>query len=279
MKLTVGKIEISLENPVVMAIVNVTPDSFFSGSRTQEADAIERRVRQAVSEGAAILDVGGYSSRPGADDVSPREEFRRLASALEIIRKKFPDTAVSIDTFRAGVMEKTLENFGPCIVNDITGAEAEPEIAGVAARYRVPFIAMHMRGTPQTMQTMTRYDDLTGEVLAYFVEKIGWLRGEGVTQIVLDPGFGFSKTVEQNFRLLGEMHRLGELGYPVLAGISRKSMIYKTLDTTPDDALAGTTALHWECLRQGASILRVHDTREAAQIVALYERYEQSNDR
>ena len=130
MKLTVGKIEISLENPVVMAIVNVTPDSFFSGSRTQEADAIERRVRQAVSEGAAILDVGGYSSRPGADDVSPREEFRRLASALEIIRKKFPDTAVSIDTFRAGVMEKTLENFGPCIVNDITGAEAEPEIAG-----------------------------------------------------------------------------------------------------------------------------------------------------
>ncbi len=138
---------------------------------------------------------------------------------------------------------------------------------------------MHMRGTPQTMQTMTRYDDLTGEVLAYFVEKIGWLRGEGVTQIVLDPGFGFSKTVEQNFRLLGEMHRLGELGYPVLAGISRKSMIYKTLDTTPDDALAGTTALHWECLRQGASILRVHDTREAAQIVALYERYEQSNDR
>ena len=138
---------------------------------------------------------------------------------------------------------------------------------------------MHMRGTPQTMQTMTRYDDLTGEVLAYFVEKIGWLRGEGVTQLVLDKAFGFSKTVEQNFHLLGEMHRLGELGYPVLAGISRKSMIYKTLDTTPDDALAGTTALHWECLRQGASILRVHDTREAAQIVALYERYEQSNDR
>ena len=166
MKLTVGKIEISLENPVVMAIVNVTPDSFFSGSRTQEADAIERRVRQAVSEGAAILDVGGYSSRPGADDVSSREEFRRLASALEIIRKKFPDTAVSIDTFRAGVMEKTLENFGPCIVNDITGAEAEPEIAGVAARYRVPFIAMHMRGTPQNMQSRTHYDDLIGEINA-----------------------------------------------------------------------------------------------------------------
>lgn len=278
MKLTVGKIEISLEKPVVMAIVNVTPDSFFSGSRTQEADAIERRVRQAVSEGAAILDVGGYSSRQGADDVSPREEFRRLASALEIIRKKFPDTAVSIDTFRAGVMEKTLENFGPCIVNDITGAEAEPEIAGVAARYRVPFIAMHMRGTPQNMQSRTHYDDLIGEIRGYFAAKTETLRSAGVEQIVLDPGFGFSKTVDQNFMLLGRMgETFRDTGLPFLAGISRKSMIYRTLDTTPDDALTGTSALHWECLRQGASILRVHDVREAAQVIALWNRFTAAN--
>lgn len=262
-----------------MTIINATPDSFYEGSRTPRADDVARRAERAVADGAAILDVGGYSSRASADDVTPDEELRRVTLALETIRRRCPDTPVSIDTFRSEVAEGAIERFGPCIVNDITAGTADPAIAAVAARHGVPLIAMHMRGTPQTMQTMTRYDDLTGEVLAYFVEKIGWLRGEGVTQIVLDPGFGFSKTVEQNFRLLGEMHRLGELGYPVLAGISRKSMIYKTLDTTPDDALAGTTALHWECLRQGASILRVHDTREATQIVALYERYEQSNDR
>ena len=271
-----------------MTIINATPDSFYEGSRTPRADDVARRAERAVADGAAILDVGGYSSRPGADDVTPDEELRRVTLALETIRRRCPDTPVSIDTFRSEVAEGAIERFGPCIVNDITAGTADPAgAAGAAGRTGLVLwckdnallIAMHMRGTPQTMQTMTRYDDLTGEVLAYFVEKIGWLRGEGVTQIVLDPGFGFSKTVEQNFRLLGEMHRLGELGYPVLAGISRKSMIYKTLDTTPDDALAGTTALHWECLRQGASILRVHDTREAAQIVALYERYEQSNDR
>lgn len=279
MKLTVGKHSTDLSRPVVMAIINATPDSFYEGSRTPRADDVARRAERAVADGAAILDVGGYSSRPGADDVTPDEELSRVTLALETIRRRCPDTPVSIDTFRSEVAEGAIERFGPCIVNDITAGTADPAIAAIAARHGVPLIAMHMRGTPQTMQTMTRYDDLTGEVLAYFVEKIGWLRGEGVTQIVLDPGFGFSKTVEQNFRLLGEMHRLGELGYPVLAGISRKSMIYKTLDTTPDDALAGTTALHWECLRQGASILRVHDTREAAQIVALYERYEQSNDR
>ena len=253
MKLTVGKHSIDLSRPVVMTIINATPDSFYEGSRTPRADDVARRAERAVADGAAILDVGGYSSRPGADDVTPDEELRRVTLALETIRRRCPDTPVSIDTFRSEVAEGAIERFGPCIVNDITAGTADPAIAAVAARNGVPLIAMHMRGTPQTMQTMTRYDDLTGEVLAYFVEK--------------------------NFRLLGEMHRLGELGYPVLAGISRKSMIYKTLDTTPDDALAGTTALHWECLRQGASILRVHDTREAAQIVALYERYEQSNDR
>lgn len=262
-----------------MTIINATPDSFYEGSRTPRP-TMSRAGRSGQSPTArpfstwAAIRPGRRRrrERPTRNCAASRSHWKRSAG-------RCPDTPVSIDTFRSEVAEGAIERFGPCIVNDITAGTADPAIAAVAARHGVPLIAMHMRGTPQTMQTMTRYDDLTGEVLAYFVEKIGWLRGEGVTQIVLDPGFGFSKTVEQNFRLLGEMHRLGELGYPVLAGISRKSMIYKTLDTTPDDALAGTTALHWECLRQGASILRVHDTREAAQIVALYERYEQSNDR
>ena len=195
-----------------MTIINATPDSFYEGSRTPRADDVARRAERAVADGAAILDVGGYSSRPGADNVTPDEELRRVTLALETIRRRCPDTPVSIDTFRSEVAEGAIERFGPCIVNDITAGTADPAIAAVAARHGVPLIAMHMRGTPQTMQTMTRYDDLTGEVLAYFVEKIGWLRGEGVTQIVLDPGFGFSKTVEQNFRLLGEMHRLARTG-------------------------------------------------------------------
>ena len=183
-----------------MTIINATPDSFYEGSRTPRADDVAHRAERAVADGAAILDVGGYSSRPGADNVTPDEELRRVTLALETIRRRCPDTPVSIDTFRSEVAEGAIERFGPCIVNDITAGTADPAIAAVAARHGVPLIAMHMRGTPQTMQTMTRYDDLTGEVLAYFVEKIGWLRGEGVTQIVLDPGFGFSKTVEQNFR-------------------------------------------------------------------------------
>ena len=277
MKLTVGSRSLSLDTPVVMTIINVTPDSFFSGSRTRQADAIARRAEQAAEEGAAILDVGGYSSRPGALDVPPGEELNRVTLALETIRRYLPQIPVSIDTFRASVMEGVLERFGPCIVNDITAAQADPRIAEVAARYDVPFIAMHLRGTPQNMQTQTDYRDLTGEIMQYFEERTALLKQTGVRQIVLDPGFGFSKTTEQNFRLLHDLRRLCGTGRPVLAGISRKSMIYKTLDTTPDDALTGTTALHWECLRQGASILRVHDTREAVQVVALYRQFTTQN--
>lgn len=195
-----------------MAIINATPDSFYEGSRTPRADDVARRAERAVADGAAILDVGGYSSRPGADDVTPDEELRRVTLALETIRRRCPDTPVSIDTFRSEVAEGAIERFGPCIVNDITAGTADPAIAAVAARHGVPLIAMHMRGTPQTMQTMTRYDDLTGEVLAYFVEKIGWLRGEGVTQIVLDPGFGFSKTVEPELPPAGRNAPAGRTG-------------------------------------------------------------------
>ena len=185
MKLTVGKHSIDLSRPVVMTIINATPDSFYEGSRTPRADDVARRAERAVADGAAILDVGGYSSRPSADDVTPDEELRRVTRALETIRRRCPDTPVSIDTFRSEVAEGAIERFGPCIVNDITAGTADPAIAAVAARHGVPLIAMHMRGTPQTMQTMTRYDDLTGEVLAYCVEKLGWLRGADRAR----PGF------------------------------------------------------------------------------------------
>lgn len=278
MKLTLGTQEIDLTQPVVMTIINVTPDSFFDGSRTATADLILQRAEKAVTEGAALLDVGGYSSRPGAEDVSPEQEWERLRLALEVIRTRFPEIPLSIDTFRAEVMEQVLQYIGPCIANDITAAQVDPRMAEVAARHDIPLIAMHMRGKPQNMQRMTDYEDLIGEIHDYFTERIGTLQRAGVRQMVLDPGFGFSKTVEQNFLLLQQMKRLfGDFPFPVLAGISRKSMIYKTLHTTPADALTGTTALHWECLRQGASILRVHDTREAVQVVSLYQQFMNCN--
>lgn len=266
----VGTARIDLASPVVMTIVNVTPDSFFAGSRTSETEAIRKRVAEAVGAGAALLDVGGYSSRPGAAGVPPAEEARRLHNALEVIRADFPDTPVSLDTFRAEVADEMIRAHGPCIVNDITGGTADPEIVSVAARHGVPFVAMHMRGTPQTMQRMTDYDDVTEEVLRDLQEKVRLLHAAGVGQVIVDPGFGFSKTVEQNYELLSGLHRLAETGCPILAGISRKSMIWKPLGITPAEALPGTTALHWECLRQGANILRVHDTLEAVQTVRLF---------
>ncbi len=274
MKLRIGHTELSLQRPVVMTIINVTPDSFYEKSRTRFPDEILNRAEQAISDGAAILDIGGYSSRPGAADVPAEEEFRRIATALEPIRKKFPDIPISIDTFRAEVLEQVLSHFGPCMANDITAASADPRIAEVAALNHLPFVAMHMRGTPQNMQSLTQYDDFLGEIRRYFFSKIDFLRRSGIEQIILDPGFGFSKTVEQNFFLLNNLSEVfKEMGCPILSGISRKSMIYKTLDTTPDQALTGTIALHWECLRQGSSILRVHDTREAAQVIRLYEQF------
>ena len=203
-----------------------------------------------------------------------------MISAEDVYATPFSriDTPVSIDTFRSEVAEGAIERFGPCIVNDITAGTADPAIAAVAARHGVPLIAMHMRGTPQNMQSRTHYDDLIGEIRGYFAAKTETLRSAGVEQIVLDPGFGFSKTVDQNFMLLGRMgETFRDTGLPFLAGISRKSMIYRTLDTTPDDALTGTSALHWECLRQGASILRVHDVREAAQVIALWDRFTAAN--
>ena len=266
--------------PRVMAILNVTPDSFFAGSRMPDAPHVERRVREAVAEGASIIDVGGYSSRPGADEVSPGEEWRRVELGGEAVRRLAPGMAVSVDTFRSEVAARAIERFGPLIINDISAGELDPAMPAVAAKYGVPYIAMHMKGDPKTMQSLTDYKrDITAEVVAYFEARVAALLAAGIARehLVLDPGFGFAKTTEQNYELLAGLHRLCALGYPVLAGLSRKSMIYRVLGVTPAQSLAGTVALGWECLRQGAAILRVHDVREAVDTVRIFNAYVQNS--
>lgn len=266
--------ELDLSRPQVMTIVNVTDDSFYEGSRTSGAAEIERRVAAAVEQGAAIFDVGGYSSRPGADDIPPEEEWRRVERGLAAVRRVAGDIPVSVDTFRAEVARRAIESFGELIVNDISAGELDPAIVDVAARYDVPYIAMHMRGTPRTMQSLVSYErDIVTEVCDYFGRKIEELCARGVSKLILDPGFGFAKSMEQNYELMAGLRRLCDMGYPVLSGVSRKSMIYRLLNITPQEALAGTAALNWESLRQGATILRVHDTREAANIVRMFEVY------
>lgn len=264
----------------VMAILNVTPDSFYCGSRTADAGAIERRVLEAVGAGCTVIDVGGYSSRPGAADVTPDQEWERVRRGVDAVRRLAPKTTVSVDTFRSEIVERTVEAFGPVIVNDISAGELDPSMPSVVARYGLPYIAMHMKGNPATMQSLTHYGrDIVTEVAEYFHEKTGVLlaAGLGREQIILDPGFGFAKTLEQNYELLAGLPRICALGYPVLAGLSRKSIIYKVLDTTPERSLAGTVALGWECLRQGATILRVHDVQEATDTVRLFNRYVKIN--
>lgn len=266
--------------PRVMAILNVTPDSSFAGSRMPDAPHVERRVREAVAEGASIIDVGGYSSRSGADEVSPGEEWRRVKLGVGAVRRLAPGMAVSVDTFRSEVAARAIERFGPLIINDISAGELDPAMPAVAAKYGVPYIAMHMKGDPKTMQSLTDYKrDITAEVVAYFEARVAALLAAGIARehLVLDPGFGFAKTTEQNYELLAGLHRLCALGYPVLAGLSRKSMIYRVLGVTPAQSLAGTVALGWECLRQGAAILRVHDVREAVDTVRIFNAYVQNS--
>ncbi|WP_370649939.1 dihydropteroate synthase [uncultured Alistipes sp.] len=270
---------IDFSQPCVMAILNATPDSFFAGSRTADEAAIERRVRECLDQGADLIDVGGYSSRPGADAVAPDEEWRRVSTALGVVRRLAPHMPVSVDTFRASVAAQAAERFGEVIINDISAGELDPAMPATAARLGVPYIIMHMKGDPQTMQTLTDYrSDIVTEVCGYFGRRVAELTAAGIRRgnIVLDPGFGFAKTLEQNYELLAGLHKLCALGFPVLAGMSRKSMIYRALDASPADALAGTVALGWEALRQGATVLRVHDVREAADTVRLFGLYEQN---
>ena len=259
-----------LSTPRVMGIVNVTPDSFFAGSRTQTEADIARRVEQLLTEGADILDLGGYSSRPGAADVSPAEECERLRLGLSVIRRVCPDAVVSVDTFRADVARMCVEEYGAAIINDISGGELDAEMFPTVARLGVPYILMHMQGTPQTMQDKPRYDDLLRDVFLYFARKVQQLRDLGQKDIILDPGFGFGKTLEDNYTLLAHLEEFASVfQLPVLVGVSRKSMITKLLGITPAEALNGTTVLNTLCLTKGAAILRVHDVRPAVEAVRL----------
>ena len=255
-----------------MAIVNVTPDSFYSGSRTLERAAIVERVEAAICGGATIIDIGGYSSRPNAEEVSLEQEWERVREGLEAVRSVDGGAVVSIDSFRAEVIRRAADEFGDIIVNDISAGEQDEDMLRVVARYNLPYVAMHMRGTPKTMQSLTDYEDgVVRGVTEYFKGRVEEIVEAGVARdkIVLDPGFGFAKSVEQNYELLRGLDHVRALGYPILVGVSRKSMIYKPLGINPEDALAGSLALGWEVLRAGNAILRVHDVRESAQLVAL----------
>ena len=243
-----------------------------------DEEQVVARVRQAVEEGASIIDIGGYSSRPGASDVPLEEEWRRVECGLRAVMSVSADVAISVDTFRSEIARRALEMSDRVIINDITGGDADPRIVEIVAEAGAPYIAMHMRGTPETMQSMIDYKDVVSEVAEALKQKAEWLVGQGIDpeRLVLDPGFGFAKSAEQNFRLMAHLDRICALGFAVLAGISRKSMIYKTLGVTPEESLTGTTALNWEALRQGAAILRVHDVREAVQVVRLFEEFEKN---
>lgn len=271
--LNVGGRLVSLDRPLVMGILNVTPDSFYSDSRMEEDEAIRQRVHQIVDEGGAMIDIGAYSSRPGAADVSPQEEMERLRRGLAIVRRECPDAIVSVDTFRADVARMCVEEYGVQIINDISGGELDPEMFRTAARLGVPYILMHMKGTPQTMQQEPHYDDVAREVNLYFAERIQRLRDLGQKDIILDPGFGFAKTLDHNYELLSRLEELRLHELPLLIGVSRKSMIYRLFGTTPQEALNGTTVLHTLCLAKGcADILRVHDVRQAVEAVKICEK-------
>lgn len=256
-------------NPWVMGIVNVTPDSFYADSRTFDSQSIYNRIVDLIEQGADAIDIGGYSSRPGAADVSAQEEYSRLASALEIIRKHFPDTIVSIDTFRADVARKCVLDWQADIINDISGGIADPEMWNTVAELKVPYILMHMRGTPKTMQSLCDYSDVTADVIKDLAAKIDKMRQLGIADIIIDPGFGFAKTLEQNYTLMSELQEFKRLNMPLLVGISHKSMIYKALDIKPENALNGTTVLNTIALSKGADILRVHDVKEAKEAVKI----------
>ena len=253
-----------------MGIVNVTPDSFFADSRTYDDNAIKARVRKMLDEGADIIDIGAYSSRPGADEVSVEEETMRIAKGMMIIRRIAPDTIISVDTFRADVARVAVESYGADIINDISGGDLDDKMWSTAAQLHAPYILMHMRGTPQTMQTLTEYTDVTADVAAELSRPLETLRRMGVADIIVDPGFGFAKTLAQNYELMAHLPQLGRmLGCPILTGISRKSMITRLCGIPAEEALAGTVALNTAAILAGTAIIRVHDVAEGVQTVKV----------
>lgn len=270
-----GKL-LDLSTPLVMGILNVTPDSFYSGSRKQSEAEIAERALQILTEGGSIIDIGGQSTAPSAPLHSAREEFERVEPALKLIRKEFPDAILSIDTFYSEVAKQAVEKYGVNIINDISGGQIDDNMFETVARLNVPYILMHMRGTPQTMQQFTDYDNFIQDIMYYFSERIAKLNLLGVNDIIIDPGFGFSKTTEQNYRLMAYLKYFDTFDVPILVGISRKSMIYKLLGCTAQESLNGTSVLNTFSLLSGANILRVHDVKAAMECVKIVDKIKQS---
>ncbi|NVK82951.1 MAG: dihydropteroate synthase [Cytophagia bacterium] len=260
---------VSLDEPQVMGILNITPDSFYADSRVNQDTAILKRAEEMVEEGAFVLDVGGYSTRPGAEDISAEEELKRVTQAIALIRSKFSEVLISVDTFRSSVAKAAVDS-GANIINDVSGGNLDPDMFKTMAQLKVPYVLMHMRGTPQTMKDLNQYDNLLVDIGKELAEKCNQLKSLGVADIIIDPGFGFAKSIAQNYELLQNLGYFIRLGFPLLAGLSRKSMIYKTLNIEAAEALNGTTALNMVALQQGASILRVHDVKEANETIKLF---------
>ncbi|PZQ86209.1 MAG: dihydropteroate synthase [Flavobacterium johnsoniae] len=259
---------IDLSTPKVMGILNITPDSFYDGGKNDNEQTIIDKVKQMLDEGATFIDIGAYSSKPNAEFVSEAEELNRLIPIIDLLVKVFPEIIISVDTFRSEVAKNAIEH-GAAIINDIAAGGLDDKMMETVARYNVPYIMMHMRGNPKTMQSLTQYDDIIKDMLYYFSEKVNHARSLGINDIIIDPGFGFAKTTEQNFEVMNKLELFQMLELPILSGISRKSMIYKTLGTTPQESLNGTTVLNTISLLKGAKILRVHDVKEALETIKL----------
>lgn len=264
---------IDLSRPKVMGILNVTPNSFFDGGKYADENAILQQVEKMLNEGATFIDVGAYSSKPNAAFVSEEEEIRRLIPIVELLVNEFPEIILSIDTFRSSVAEKAIE-AGAAIINDISAGNLDEAMMQTVAKLQVPYIMMHMKGTPNTMQSLTNYDDILKEMMLYFAQKINQARSLGINDLIVDPGYGFAKTTEQNFEVLQKSELFKHLEVPILAGLSRKSMIYKTLNNNSQEALNGTTVLNTLALTKGANILRVHDVKQAMETVSLFEAFQ-----
>jgi len=261
-----------IDKPMVMGIINLTPDSFYEGSRQQTNASIIAQARKMIDEGVDIIDVGGQSTRPGSNRISAKEELHRVIPAIEIILKDYPETIISVDTYQSAVAKEAIKT-GASIINDISAGNMDKDMLETVAKLQAPYICMHMKGTPQDMQVDASYDNVTREVLDFFIQKTGQCREAGINDVIIDPGFGFGKTISHNFTLLKELAAFKMLEKPIVAGLSRKSTIYKTLGATAGEALNGTTALNTLAIQNGANILRVHDVKEAREVIKLYERY------
>ena len=263
---------VEITAPVVMGVINITPDSFYEGSRYPGVDEALRQCEKMLSEGAGMIDLGAYSSRPGAGDITMEEEWQRLKPVLQAIRSRFPEIIISVDTFRSQVARNAVLGEGADMINDVSGGQADEEMYGTMAELRVPYVMMHMKGTPAIMQQLAVYNDLMGEILDFFMKRTRQLIEMGVHDVIIDPGFGFAKTLDHNYELLHRLDRLRILGLPVMVGLSRKSMIYKLLGITPAESLNGTTVLNTVALLKGADILRVHDVKEAVETVRILQK-------